>query len=182
MSFVLDYKDFSYYDVLLKKWHVDKGIYKIQICKNADEVILSSDVERKENDKGFVEHQKTAYNLGEWKVTESDFASIMKTTLPPKSTIRKKPYSLNSIAEDFKTSFWGRVLYKQIIRMALAMLPKNASKSEKEYYITGATQMPLRGIVAIGDAGISLVNAEGMVDFANGRVIRGLIKIMKKEK
>ena len=47
VKFSLEYNDFSYYDVNLKRFNVDKGIYKVEICKNAREVILSKEVERK---------------------------------------------------------------------------------------------------------------------------------------
>jgi hypothetical protein len=89
---------------------------------------------------------------------------------------------MDSIPEDFQSTFWGRILYKQLIKRALALLPKDASESDKKFIVVNATQMPIRGIVAIGGAGVSPKNAEGIIDFANGKVIRGIIKILKKEK
>lgn len=182
VEFTLNYQDFAYYDVNMKQFHVDKGTYQIQICKNAEEVVLYYDVIRKENDKSFIEHEKSAYNNGDWKITTEDFVKLMGGILPPKSIARTKPFTMDSIPEDFKSTFWGRVLYKQLIKKAISLLPKDASESDKKYVITNASQMPLRGIVAIGDAGVSPTNAQGIIDFANGKIVRGIIKILKKEK
>ncbi len=182
VEFILGYQDFSYYDVNMKQFHVDKGIYQIQICKNAEEVLLFSDIIKEENEETFIEHKKTAYHNDNWKVTTKDFTELMGGSLPPKSITRTAPFNMNSIPEDFKSTFWGRVLYKQLIKKALALLPKDASESDKKFIVGNATQMPIRGIVAIGDAGISPTNAEGIIDFANGKVLRGMIKILKKER
>lgn len=182
VEFTLNYQDFAYYDVNMKQFHVDKGTYQIQICKNAEDVVLFYDVIRKENDKSFIEHEKSAYNNGDWKITTEDFVKLMGGILPPKSIARTKPFTMDSIPEDFKSTFWGRVLYKQLIKKAISLLPKDASESDKKYVITNASQMPLRGIVAIGDAGVSPTNAQGIIDFANGKIVRGIIKILKKEK
>ena len=182
VEFSLTYQDFAYYDVNMKQFHVDQGVYQIQICKNAEEVILNCDVIRKENDELFIEHKKSAYNNSDWKITTEDFAKLMGGILPPKSIARTKPFTMDSIPEDFKSTFWGRILYKQLIKKAIALLPKDASESDRSYIITNASQMPLRGIVAIGDAGVSPTNAKGIIDFANGKIVRGIIKILKKEK
>jgi hypothetical protein len=130
----------------------------------------------------FIEHKKSAYNNSDWKITTEDFAKLMGGILPPKSIARTKPFTMDSIPEDFKSTFWGRILYKQLIKKAIALLPKDASESDRSYIITNASQMPLRGIVAIGDAGVSPTNAKGIIDFANGKIVRGIIKILKKEK
>ena len=37
VAFELEYSDFSYYDVDLKRYHVDRGKYKIQVGKNAND-------------------------------------------------------------------------------------------------------------------------------------------------
>lgn len=39
VSFILDKDAFSYYDTDLGDWYVEEGDYKIEICRNADEVI-----------------------------------------------------------------------------------------------------------------------------------------------
>ena len=39
VSFILDKRAFAYYDVDLSDWYTEPGDYKIEICKNAEEVI-----------------------------------------------------------------------------------------------------------------------------------------------
>ena len=39
VSFVLDKSAFAYYDTGISDWYVEPGDYKIEICKNADDVI-----------------------------------------------------------------------------------------------------------------------------------------------
>ncbi|MBR6159481.1 MAG: glycoside hydrolase family 3 C-terminal domain-containing protein [Lachnospiraceae bacterium] len=39
VSFILDKSAFAYYDTTISDWYVESGDYRIEICKNADEVI-----------------------------------------------------------------------------------------------------------------------------------------------
>ncbi len=47
VNFELDNRAFAYWNTVLNDWYVETGVYSIQICKNADEVILSKDIELK---------------------------------------------------------------------------------------------------------------------------------------
>ncbi|MCR5474576.1 MAG: glycoside hydrolase family 3 C-terminal domain-containing protein [Lachnospiraceae bacterium] len=44
VSFILDKSAFAYYDTKLGDWYVEPGDYKVEICKNAEEVISSMTV------------------------------------------------------------------------------------------------------------------------------------------
>ena len=44
VTFILDKSAFAYYDTDISDWYVEPGDYKIEICKNADEVIAEKTV------------------------------------------------------------------------------------------------------------------------------------------
>ncbi len=44
IEFTLDIRAFAYWNTDIHDWFVEDGVYKIQICKNADEVILEAEV------------------------------------------------------------------------------------------------------------------------------------------
>ncbi len=44
VEFSLDMRAFAYWNTDIHDWYVEDGVYKIQICKNADEVILETEV------------------------------------------------------------------------------------------------------------------------------------------
>lgn len=47
VEFILDHRGFAYWNTDLHSWDVEDGVYEIQICRNAEEVILSIPVQVK---------------------------------------------------------------------------------------------------------------------------------------
>lgn len=180
VEFELDYEDFAYYDVLMKKNYVNKGIYAIEICRDANTVILSEDIEKKVDSEAFKSHEQTIYNSKEFILLEKEFKKIMKKELPPINEIRKKPYTMNSTANDFKSSFTGRIIYKIMLKMANSMVSSQMSEIEKRSRTVGAMEIPLRTIAFMAGEGMDYIKCEGIVDMANGHFIKGLKKYLKK--
>jgi beta-glucosidase len=45
VTFILNKRDFEYYSTIYESWHLDHGIFKIDIAKNSHEIVLSSSIE-----------------------------------------------------------------------------------------------------------------------------------------
>ncbi len=169
VEFTLNYEDFSYYDVNLNKFHVNKGTYKIQICKNVEEVLLEKEILRKENLNGYVEHSKTTYNL-----TDQDFKDIYNQLLPERNIVRKRPYTLDDNLRDVEKTLIGKVFKRFVIKEV-----KKKAKDQEEFtwMMNMVSETPFRSIAINSGGKIPLKKMEGIVDIINMKFFKGFKKI-----
>ncbi|MCK9470522.1 MAG: beta-glucosidase [Bacilli bacterium] len=176
VEFTLEYDDFSYYDVNLKRFHVDRGKYKIQVCKNANEVILEEVVKRLENDFDFIEHEVSAYNNVDI-VSDEDFRKLFNYELPLRNVKRNGPYSLDNNLEDVKETFIGKLLYKLIFKEVEKLYKSNDKNWVVNVVNNTIGKTPLRTIATMSNKVISLRQMQALVDLMNRKIIRGLLKV-----
>lgn len=169
VQFTLEYQDFSYYDVSLKEFYVDKGIYKIQICKNAEEVILEKTIEKKYDKLGYQWQGKKEYHL-----TDEEFAEVYGRPLPPRNVKRHRPYTLDDNVNFLQRTLLGKVM-KRIIRKQINKLTENPK--EREMLFRQSTTIPLRTLASMSGGVFTLEKMEGIVDILNYKIIRGLKKL-----
>lgn len=176
VEFCLEYNDFSYYDVNLKRFYVDKGKYKIQICKSANEVILEKEVEKLNDDFDFRQHAVSKYqNIDS--VTEEDFQKLFSYQLPPKNISKKRPYTLDNNLEDVKGTLIGKSLYKSIFKEVSKLYKNNNQNWVVNIVNNTIGKTPLRTIAIMSNKKISLRQMEALIDLMNFKIFRGLIKI-----
>lgn len=177
VSFILNYADFAYYDVDMKAFHVDKGIYKVQICKHVNEVILEAKVCKRDNEEGFQEHYPSAYNEKEYHITSDDFQKLLGRPLPPKNIVKRRPYTMDATLEDVKHTIFGFIMYQVIMRKAMKMGKKMADGWMKQALKRTISQTPLRTIATMSGGAIGLMQMEGLLDIINFRLLRGISKL-----
>ncbi len=175
--FRLDYEDFAYWDAAMKKFHVDKGTYKIQICKNCNEVILEKAIRKAENDPGFENPFPSAYNQKEYAITDEDFQKLLGRPLPPKNVIRHRPFTMDSTLDDIKRTPLGKIIRHKIIKEAARIAKEGKTPVNPSSIRSLIDDTPLRTLAVMSGGKISLFQAEGLVDLLNWRVIRGLNKL-----
>lgn len=179
VEFTLDYDDFTYYDVNLKKFYVNKGIYEVEICKNARDVILSKEIKKLDEDIDFIPHEKSKYfNVDE--VTEEDFQKLFNYKLPPKNLKKSKPYSLDNNLEEVKHTFIGKIMCNMIIKEAKKIYKSTNNEWIIEVINNTIMKTPLRTIAMMSNKTLSLYQMQGLVDLMNYRIIKGLINIWRK--
>ncbi|MDD3999509.1 MAG: glycoside hydrolase family 3 C-terminal domain-containing protein [Bacilli bacterium] len=169
VNFILTYQDFSYYDVNMKEFYVDKGSYKIQICKNAEEVLLEKLIEKKSDKKGYSWTGKKSYDL-----TDEDFKEVYGKELPPRNIIRKRPYTMDDNVAAVEKTFIGRILRRKLIKV-IKGLKQDQQTTNK--IIQEAMQVPFRTLATMSGGILSLKQVEGLVDILNHKFIKGVKKL-----
>ena len=178
--------------VFINDWVLEKGRYVFEINKNIDEVILEKEIVLDSNDL-----IASTYNLNKFysskeqllKMTDQDFEEVIgrKIDLP----IITRPYNLNTPFQEYKT-FWGKFLFG-CMKLAMKInykMQKIAPKSEnKETNIKNAyfgmktmEAMSLRSTCYVAEGMMTQRMALGLLDIANNKPLRGLGKILTKEK
>mgnify|MGYP000881330898 CR=1 FL=1 len=169
VSFTLDYSDFSYYDVNLKEFYVDKGIYKIQICKNSEAVILEKPVEKKFNKPGYKWSGKKEYHL-----TDQDFIEVYDRPLPPRNIRRRRPYTMDDNVLSVERTLVGRILKRTLIKKIKKM---SINQDQTDMIISQAMSVPFRTLASMSGGVITLEQMEGIIDILNLKFIRGMKKL-----
>ena len=176
VTFTLNYSDFSYYDIYMKKFHVNMGTYKIQICKDAAHIIMQKEISRLENEPGYEDHYQTGYNKHHYEVTTTDFQYILGRPVPLKNTVKKRPFSMDSTLNDVKQTFVGNILYHKVLSEAKKLNANSSDEWMKKVIDKTLMEMPLRNLAYMSGGKISLTTMERLVDMINFRYLRGLFK------
>ena len=175
------------------KWVLENGVYKFQICSDVNTVILSNDVEI--NDGAVIEENALYNEL--YNVSKEAFLSmsdeafdklIGREIASPKIT---RPYSLNTPLREYKT-LGGKLLFGAIttafnVIYNLEKMGKDSPDKEtkvKNAYFGWRTMytMSLRSMSYASEGMLSHQMALGLLDIANNHPIKGIGKLLTKEK
>lgn len=173
-------------------WKLEEGRYTFEVCKNVNEVILSSEVDIKSCDE--IQSDENIKELYESKekllgMTDKDFEKVIGREIALPTITR--PYNLNTPVAKFD-SFWGKSLFNMMrwgAKMNYKMKLKAKESDHKETDIKNAyfgmrtiESMSFRSMSFASEGMLSHRMALGMVDISNNRPLRGLWKIITPEK
>ena len=193
VEFVVDKDELKYYNVAENKYVFEGGEYTFEICSDCESVKLSStvDIIPDEVTSPYSDMVLEIYqNASLDKVTDrmfDDMSGVKITTLPS-----KKPIRLESRFSDMKSTFMGTILYNAVLSVAKTDM-KKAKKMpegvERDNKIKGALFLERilnsNSIITMSmSAGKSCPYnfAEGFVNLANGKIIKGAMSFCKSVK
>ena len=187
---IINIEDLKYY--INNEWVLESGVYTIELCKNANEVILSKELEIKSNDV-IVPNELEYILYSDYNrfinMTDEEFSKVSKKEFI--HTEHKKPYNLNTPINQYK-SFWGINIYKLMLFVCNRVYKKALKSKEDEHKETRVKNayftvnmlktLSIRSLSYASEGMMSHRMALGIVDIANGKVFRGLWKLITKEK
>ena len=183
ITFTLFSDDFSYYNIKIHNFALENGVYRVQIGKSENNIILNAKVvinSRKPVEN--ISYRKSApiyYNLpeiGSFPVRFREFEAIFQDENVAKAHYHPRidrPFTLVNTLEDATLYWGGRLLIRQVKRQA-KKLAHGDLELLKQAELT-ALKMPLASIAAMGI--MSNVQVNGMLDVINGKMIMGFFKI-----
>lgn len=173
-------------------WVLEAGEYDFQICKNANEVILSEKILIDSED---VIYNDEYYNYlyGSYgnmiTISNESFEKLIGRKLSEPTF--KKPYTLNTPIGKFETIL-GKFLFRVIMfgsKFVLWKSKRGKETEDKETKIKNAyfamklmPYLSFRAMSFTSEGMLSYRMAVGLVDIANGHLFKGLWKIITKEK
>ncbi len=135
ISFTLDKRSFAYYNVDIKDWHVNSGIFRILIGKSSRDIVLETDIE--------VISSNPVYEVTQDKIY------VKRVEFIETNRIHR-----NTSMETIKDHLIGKRIYKMIMKQVNEELAVDEVISDKEYkmlnpemMITMINEMPLRSFV-----------------------------------
>ena len=173
-------------------WRLENGTYKFQIAKDANTVILEAEAVIEDGETlATPENVRALYATKEslLGITDTDFEGVIGRPITLKKTAR--PYDLNTPMREFETIggkfFFGAIIFafKCILKMnSLAKDgPDKETKIKNTYFGMRTIQaMSLRSLSYASEGMLSHRMAEGLLDIANNKPLRGIAKLITPEK
>lgn len=176
--------DLRYYDIKRNDWVLERGTYEMQLCSDSQTVILSKHIQIDgENFSPYSEEVRQVYSGAKFiGMANSLFEKMSGEKIP--AVPPAKPLRLESRFTDLRATFMGRILFNAVLGVAGKQM-KEAQKlpegTEKDNKIKGA--MFLKRILESNSiitmsmsSGTNMPYnfAQGFVNLANGRLIKGI--------
>ena len=173
-------------------WKLECGTYKFQICKDVNTVILEESAEISDGEcLASPENVRKLYASREslLAITDGDYEGVIGRPITLKKTAR--PYDLNTPMREYE-SFGGKLLFggltfafKCILKVTSLAKdgPDKETKIKNAYFGMKTIQaMSLRSLSYASEGLLSHRMAEGLLDVANNKPLRGIWKLISKEK
>ena len=181
---VIKKDDLRYWNIRENRWVLEGGEYELQLCSDCLTVKLNQTVTLNGDgaESPYSGEVNAAYSEGNLQITDSIFEEMSCLRIP--AIPPKKPIGLESRFTDLRATFMGKILYNAVLGVAkkdmkkAKKLPEGAERDNK---IKGA--MFLKRILESNSiitmsmsAGKSCPYnfAQGFVNLANGRLIKGI--------
>ncbi len=189
VKLTVDSADMKYY--CNGAWRLEKGVYKFQICSDANTVVLEQDLQIE----GEELHSSNAvielYSNKErfLAITNEDYEKVIgrKITLIP----IVRPYDLNTPMREYKSGggkfLFGLINFVFKCMIKFASLGKDSEDKETKiknaYFAMKAIQtMSLRSLSYASEGMVTHRMALGLLDIVNNKPFRGIWKLITREK
>lgn len=176
--------DLRYWNIFEKRYVLEDGEYEIQACSNSMKVELSSsiNIEGENIPSPYSKNVEDMYMNSPESVPDNIFEEMSGLAIP--APRKSKPITLESRFTDLKGTFMGKILFNAVLSVAKKQ-EKKAKKlpdgPEKDNQLKGAfflkRILESNSLITMTmSAGTSCPYnfAKGMMDLANGHVIRGV--------
>ena len=183
----------AYYDVGTNSWQVEAGRYRIEFCRDAASPLYGAEVQTEGQKPSAIHGEAGAlYSAANVEsVTDRQFEKMSGVKIPPLPA--KKPITVESRFCYMKQAgLMGKILYSAVVGVADKQMKKAlkmAEGTERDNKIKGAYFMKRilesNSVISMSmSAGKAFPYnfAEGMVNLANGRIIRGIKCMCRKIK
>lgn len=185
VSFALDNRSFSYYDVKQRSWQVQRGSYSLQIGASSRDIRLHQilDLAGTIASVPVGRWQGTWYEHLQGKPGEEDLETLLGKTIPEPRKIVPKKFSMEHSIVDMQGSWVMRAFYK-IMEKVIGKQYGGVDYSNANYRmsIIAATEVPLKNMCIVSGGLMKKKVAQGMVHMANGKYFKGLFAMVRKDK
>ena len=173
----LDDKTFRFFDTRTNTWEVERGTYRLQIGRNANEIELTAEVaiDGTMKEGPYKKEELPSYFAGNIaKVSDDEFELLYGMELPNGNWGGE--IGINDAFCQFYYAKSGlcRLLYKLLKHL----LDKAIEKGDPNLDILFVFNMPIRGISRLTGGKVNMKMVYGITEIANGHFCKGLGKMI----
>ncbi|HEY8365238.1 MAG TPA: glycoside hydrolase family 3 C-terminal domain-containing protein [Haloplasmataceae bacterium] len=180
ITFKLDKRAFSYYNIHENSWIVESGEYEILIGSSSQDIRLKTIIHIKANKDVLSPYDKlqipSYYDLSNgFNIT--DYKKLLARELPPQNRSIKRPFDYNSTLKELSHSFVGKFL---LLAIKIHIRKTTKDKSNRLMMLRSMLDIPYRALISFGGEVFSPKLAQGLLLLMNRRYIKGLKVIFSK--
>ncbi len=179
---LLDKRSFAYYNTAVKDWCVEGGAYQLLIAASSTDIRLSAEIsltgDGKEALLADLYQPLTQYRTPgfPFKISDEQYFRLLGYT--PKPDTFGKPYTKDSTMGDIKDTAVGKLMNAAAKGAMKKMMKDNSDPTMVLLMERAAMEAPLRSMKMVG--GLTNKKVQGLVDLANGQVIKGVKNMLNK--
>lgn len=183
VRFTLDKRSFAYYNVACKDWAIEGGIFTLLVGASSRDIRLQQEVEVLERTPHVPTDLRTAasayYHLDALSdgIPDKDFEALLGQPIPDNTPLKKGEFDLNSTVRDLQVTRFGRAFAK-VGLMAVKSSVQTADMTTLLCLEAGFLDVPVRNFVSMSSGIVNQRMANGVVEWANGHVCKGLGMIL----
>ena len=173
----LDERAFSYYNINISDWAIEKGEYEILVGASSRDIRLQKTISLEGDNTESIDYRKIApsyYNMDKIdEISIEEFAKIYGKEVPAGTPLKKGQYHINTTLGEVTDSWFGNLLLK-FITFGGKIVGKH---SENEVMIVNTIpHMPFRSAVQFTGGILSHHSVDGFLMMVNGHFFKGLCK------
>ncbi|MFZ9857971.1 MAG: glycoside hydrolase family 3 C-terminal domain-containing protein [Roseiflexaceae bacterium] len=179
LSFTLNRRTWSFYDVNRSEWVVERGQFEVQIGASSRDIRLQA----------FVEVRGIALTPSAQQSLMADYYDLQRGNFGPGAfavligqqvraeRAQKGFYTLNTPIADMQDSWLARRFHDRIKREMAAQFTAGDESPTSIMFRTIADEMPLRTLLMFSGGNMSLARLEALLLMINGKWLRGLMAL-----
>ncbi len=185
VTFTLSKDDFKYYDIDLGRFAVEDGTYNIYVGPCSDDVqsrmitVVSDDPKP---DKNYQKFAKSYYNLESFErlyIPFREFEDIYGRDITHVYPSMKRPFTQENTLSDTKAYWSGRFIINKIKEIAKDLA--QGEDENEEMILNSFLDVPFRSYVQLTSGEVTPRQVKGIINFCNGRLLSGALKIKPKK-
>ncbi|MBI9008617.1 MAG: glycoside hydrolase family 3 C-terminal domain-containing protein [Tenericutes bacterium] len=183
ISFKVNIETFKYYHPELKQFTTDDGVYNLQICKNARDILTEKviDINRGlEHVDSVWNHLESYHPIKGLSFSNDDYKLLVNQELSHQHVKHTRPFTINNNLEDISDTRIGKFMSKKLYDMAMA---ENSEQSPQELkmFMAGLKQMPLRALALISDGKLRVNLTKAIIAAANRKYFKAIKYYFRKD-
>jgi beta-glucosidase len=183
VKFVVNIDSFKYYHPELKSFITDDGIYNLQLCKNARDILIEEPIEVS---RGF-EHPESIWNnldsydpLKGLEFKDDQFEKLIGRKVTGQSLKYARPFTINNNLEDISHLKFGKFVHDKIRNSVLSRIEEQDEQQIK-IMMSGIKQMPLRALAIMSDGELRINLVKALIAITNKQYFKAIKFFFRKD-
>jgi beta-glucosidase len=183
VKFKINLDSFKYYNSQIKDFLTDDGVYSLQICKSAKEILMEKqiNVSQDKEYQASIWNQLNSYNpLFGLTFEDNDFKKLIGRDISNFNISHQRPFTLNNTIGDIENTFIGKKFAKYAEKRALADT-ENTSDEFKMMVVKEIKAIPLRAIAQLSNDQVKMNQMKAVIALINRHFIKAIFYLLRKD-
>lgn len=175
----LDERAFSYYNVNINGWAIEKGEYEIMVGASSRDIRLTETITLEGDGSENIDYRVTApsyYQMDKIdEISIEEFSVIYGKDVPVGTPLKKGEYHINTTLGEVTDSWFGNFLRRTIL-FGGRLVGRRASNTTM--IVNSIPNMPFRSFVQFTGGMLSHRSVDGLLMMINGHFFKGLGRLL----